>query len=126
VLKLLLFWVMAVWRTLSAFRGNAQAQTEAQMRNIPDEAACKAGGALVPELDISKNLAVRSPEQTALIALRGLLDAKEMYIQKLEVRVIPLISKSLAGCCLRQLLSSMWPRPATQDVDMCLIAAMLV
>ena len=28
---------------------------------------------------------MRTPEQTALIALRGLLEAKEMYIQKLEV-----------------------------------------
>ena len=96
------------------------------MRNIPDETACKAGGALIPELDINKSLAVRSPEQTALIALRGLLDAKEMYIQKLEVSVIPLITKSLAGCCLRQLSSRVWPSSATQDVDTFLIAAVLV
>lgn len=30
-------------------------------------------------------LALRTPEQTALIALRGLLEAKEAYIQRLEV-----------------------------------------
>ena len=44
--------------------------------------------------DIQKFLGERTPEQTALIALRGLLEAKEMYLQKLEVCFTSLCSTS--------------------------------
>ena len=40
---------------------------------------------ILPGQEMHTFLAERSPEQTALIALRGLLEAREMYIQKLEV-----------------------------------------
>ena len=37
------------------------------------------------EADLSYNVEMRTPEQTALIALRGLLEAKDVHIQKLQV-----------------------------------------
>ena len=45
---------------------------------------------LISGQDIYEALAMRTPEQTALIALKGLLEAREMYIHRLEVSTRPI------------------------------------
>ena len=63
-------------------------------------AACQLERTDPPGQDIHRILAVRTPEQTALIAMRGLLEAKGLYIQKLEVWLKP--GRSARSFCLQK------------------------
>lgn len=77
---------MAVWQRSSTCRGQHQDRHVRQL--TPPSKACRTKEALastIKEPDLHHSLEMRTPERTALIALRALLEAKEMYIQKLEV-----------------------------------------
>ena len=79
---------MAVWQRPSKIRGKDQARHALQP--IVASEACRTGDAMsstIKQTDLHYSLEMRTPEQTALIALRGLLEAKEMHIQKLEVGI---------------------------------------
>ena len=81
---------MAVWQTPSVVREHVHARRkEAQKKYFREQAAGLTEKVSPPGHDIHKLLAERTPEQTALIALRGLLEAKEIYIQRLEVCFSP-------------------------------------
>ena len=77
---------MAVWQRPSKIRGKHQGRHAPQSTAASE--ACRVGDAISStskEADLHYSLEMRTPEQTALIALRGLLEAKEMHIQKIEV-----------------------------------------
>ena len=77
---------MAVWQKPSKVKGKNQARHAPQP--TLDSEACRTGDANasnIKQSDLQYSLEMRTPEQTALIALRGLLESKEMHIQKLEV-----------------------------------------
>ena len=77
---------MAVWQRPSKYRGKHQVRHPLQPTVASK--ACRRGDAIsstFEEAGLHYSLEMRTPEQTALIALRGLLEAKEMHIQKLEV-----------------------------------------
>ena len=86
---------MAVWRTSSVVKEHVQARKEAQKKYFREQAAGLTDKGLTPGHDIHKVLAERTPEQTALIALRGLLEAKEIDIQRLEVCFSPASNSGL-------------------------------
>ncbi len=93
---------MAVWRVPSAMRAKPQSRKNTQLNSTAGQADLKEEEIDLSGLDIHKLLAERSPEQTALIALRGLLEAREMYIQQLEVRttIICSTSSEMAQCAI--------------------------
>ena len=63
-----------------------QARSEVQMRYVSEQATCQTRDERLPlRQDVHTIMAVRTPEQTAHIALRGVLEAKGLYILKLEV-----------------------------------------
>ena len=79
---------MAVWQRPSKVNGKHQAR-HALQPPLACEAYSTEDGSVSnnKDLGLPYSLEMRTPEQTALIALRGLLEAKEMHIQKLEVGI---------------------------------------
>ncbi len=79
---------MVVWRKPPPVRDKAISRKSAQMKSKVEKADPGAGlgnAVTVKEQAVSSAITMRTPEQTALIALRGLLEAKEMQIEKLQV-----------------------------------------
>ena len=79
---------MVVWRKLPPVRDKLIARNSALMKSKvakADSGARLGNAVIVEEQAFSSAITTRTPEQTALIALKGLLEAKEMQIEKLRV-----------------------------------------
>ena len=79
---------MVVWRKPPPVRDKSIARESALTKREVEKAdsGAKLGNAgIVEEEAFSLAITMRTPEQTALIALKGLLEAKEMQIEKLRV-----------------------------------------
>lgn len=85
---------MVVWRKPPPVRDKAIARQSALMTSKVEKAdpGARLGNAVVVEEQaVSSTITMRTPDQTALIALKGLLEAKEMQIEKLRVIHSPTI-----------------------------------
>lgn len=93
---------MVVWRKPPPARDKAIARQSALMKSNVEKAdpGARLGNAvIVEEQAVSSTITMRTPEQTALIALKGLLEAKEMQIEKLRVIHSPAIGAGYQHPC---------------------------